>query len=102
VDASAVDQVKGVVCSNELTASRAYLGWDPLAVLEMPAPFDFPPGKQFRIEAGIACLKLPMRGAFLIQVAPDCRVPSASIEGRSKSGPALIAGAPQTARKLLI
>jgi len=28
--------------SNELTASRTYLGRDPLAVCEMPAPFDFP------------------------------------------------------------
>src|SRR5262249_23476488 len=53
VDAGTVDQVESLVRSDELTASRTYLGRDLLAVCEMPAPFDFPPRKQFRFDARI-------------------------------------------------
>jgi hypothetical protein len=66
VDAAAVDQVESLGRSDELTASRTNLGRDLLAVCEMPAPFDFPPGKQFRFDVRIIPIKLPMRGALLI------------------------------------
>jgi hypothetical protein len=66
VDASAVDQVESLVRSNELTASRTYLRRALLAVCEMPAPFDFPPSKQFRVDARIVPIKLPMRSTLLI------------------------------------
>ena len=66
VDAGTVDQVESLVRLNELTASCTYPGGSPLAVCEMPAPFDFPPGKQLRFDARIIPIKLPMRSALLI------------------------------------
>jgi hypothetical protein len=102
VDAGAVDQVEGLVRSKEPIASRTYLGRGPLAVCEMPSPFDIPPGEQFCLDAGIAPIKLSMRGALLIQVAPACRVQPGSIGIRGRFGSGLIAGTLQTARELLI
>jgi len=102
VDARAVDQVEGLVRSNELTASRTYLSRGPLAVCEMPSPFDIPPGQQFCLDAWIVPIKLPMRGSLLIQVAPDYRVRPGSIGRRANFASRMIARIRPMACKLLI
>jgi hypothetical protein len=70
-------------------------------VCEMRSPFDIPPGQQFCLDAWIVPIKLPMRGALLIQVAPDYRVRPGSIGRRGKQGSALIVGALGIARNPL-
>jgi hypothetical protein len=66
VDTGAVDKIESLVRPHKLTASLTYLGRDLPAVCEMPAPFDFPPGKQFCFDARMVTIKLPMRGPLLI------------------------------------